>query len=248
MLEIIPAIDLRGGCCVRLYQGDFSKETVYDEDPLAAARRWVELGATRLHVVDLDGARAGEPRQLDLAASIARIVPVPVQLGGGLRDLSAVQRALESGIERAILGTAAIESKSFRLAALDRFGDRLIIGLDVRRGSLAARGWVHATELEPVEFARRIASEGASRVVYTDIERDGTLDGPNIPALIRLAEIDGLRVIASGGVGKLQDLFALAETNVEAAIVGQALYAGALSLPSALAALSSSPVPQGGPC
>lgn len=243
--QLIPAIDLRGGRCVRLYQGDYAQETVYGRDPVAMARRWAELGAERLHVVDLDGAREGRPVQLDVAGAMARAVGIPVQLGGGLRDLNAIRAALEAGVERVVLGTAAIESHDLRRVALDHFGERIVIGLDTRDGKLAARGWTAATELDAIGFAERIAEEGAKRVVYTDIARDGTLEGPNLAGLRRMAEVPGLAVIASGGVGRLEDVLALAETGAEGAIVGKALYAGSLDFQAALRALAERAVGMG---
>jgi phosphoribosylformimino-5-aminoimidazole carboxamide ribotide isomerase len=242
-LEVIPAIDLRGGRCVRLFQGDFDRETVFGQDPSAMAQRWERLGAGRLHLVDLDGARAGQPVQLELVARVVRAVQIPVELGGGMRSVEHVEAALAVGVERVVLGTAAIgvgpdhPATRFRASCLDRFGERVVAGLDAREGLLAVRGWVETTALDVFDFAARLANEGFRRIIYTDIGRDATLTGPNLPHLERLTTIDGLAVIASGGVSSTADLLRLGETGVEAAIVGQALYAQAIDLSEALGTL-----------
>ena len=245
--ELIPAIDLRAGRCVRLFQGDFERETVFGDDPVAMARHWQSRGASRLHVVDLDGAREGAPAQLELVGQMVRAVDVPVQLGGGLRTLEQVARAVGIGAERVILGTAAIANPDeasamvFRRACLEQHGSRVVIGLDAREGKLAVRGWSENTAADAFDFGRRLANEGFDRIVYTDISRDGALVGPNLEHIRRLARIPGLAVIASGGVGSLEDLVALAASGAEAAIVGQALYSGAVDLPTALDGLRSGP-------
>lgn len=245
MFEIIPAIDIRGGRCVRLFQGDYSRETVYGDDPVAMARHWQRLGARRLHIVDLDGARQGAPAQLDLVARIARAVDVPIQLGGGLRTTADIAAALAAGVERVVVGTAAIQPgpasdpPAFRRACREQFGARVVLGLDARGGQLAVRGWTETTVLDVFAFARLLRDEGFERIVYTDISRDGALSGPNVDDIKRLAAIEGLAVIASGGIHRVDDLLALAAAGAEAAIVGTALYQGAIDLPSALAHLSA---------
>jgi phosphoribosylformimino-5-aminoimidazole carboxamide ribotide isomerase len=238
--EILPAIDLRDGRCVRLFQGDYGRETVFGEDPLAMARHWVSLGASRLHVVDLDGAREGRPVQLSLIAAIARAAAVPVELGGGLRRIEHVGSALAAGVERVVLGTAAIadgdghSAADFRRHCLERFGDRIVVGLDARDGKLAVRGWTEDTAEDAFAFASQLAAEGFRRIVYTDISRDGALSGPNLAHIRRLCTIGRLGVIASGGVSGVADLLGLRDTGAEAAIVGQALYTGAVDLAEAL--------------
>jgi phosphoribosylformimino-5-aminoimidazole carboxamide ribotide isomerase len=245
MFEIIPAIDLRAGRCVRLSQGDFERETVFGEDPVAIGRHWQRLGAVRLHAVDLDGARAGRPVQLALANEIARSVHVPVQLGGGLRRPEDVEAALACGVERVVVGTAAIgapddtQALEFRRACLVLQPERIIVGLDARDGKLAVRGWTENTGQDVLTFAARLRDEGFRRVIYTDISRDGVLGGPNLDHLERLAAIDGLAVIASGGISGLADLEAVAAIGVEGAIVGQALYTGDLSLTDAIGQLAA---------
>jgi phosphoribosylformimino-5-aminoimidazole carboxamide ribotide isomerase len=240
MFEIIPAIDLRAGRCVRLLQGDFARETVYGDDPIAMTRHWQELGAPRLHVVDLDGALAGAPVQLPLVEKIVRAAQIPIQFGGGLRNLQQVDAALNIGVDRVVLGTAAIGGRdgqpasAFRRGCLARHDGRIVIGLDARDGKLAIDAWKHTTQRDVFDFARRLRDEGFERVIYTDIKRDGALSGPNVQDIDRLARIPSLAVLASGGISSLADLMALARTGAEAAIVGQALYSGAIKLPHAV--------------
>lgn len=229
---VIPAIDLRDGKCVRLVQGDFARETVYGDDPVAMARRWQSAGATILHVVDLDGARDGYPAQADIVARIADALDIPVELGGGLRTSDHIDAALASGVARVVLGTAAIEDRGLLAAALDRWGpERIVLGIDARDGLVATRGWLATSAVRAVDLSRDLAALGLRRVVYTDIARDGTLSQPNYAALGELAAASGLAVIASGGVARREHLAALAAIpGVEAAIVGRALYTGDLAL------------------
>jgi phosphoribosylformimino-5-aminoimidazole carboxamide ribotide isomerase len=249
MFEIIPAIDLRDGRCVRLLQGDFARETIYGDDPVAMARHWQSAGASRLHVVDLDGALEGEPVQLALVEEVVRAIRVPVQVGGGLRSLKHVDAALSIGVERVILGTAAIgrgneqQAAAFRRECLVKHGGRVLIGLDARDGKLAVQGWNETTQQDVFDFARRLRDEGFERIIYTDIERDGALSGPNLDHIHRLTNVQGLSVIASGGIGSLDDLLALARAGAEGAIVGQALYTTAISLPEALQRLRTTAAP-----
>jgi phosphoribosylformimino-5-aminoimidazole carboxamide ribotide isomerase len=235
--QIIPAIDLRGGRAVRLWQGEYDQETVVGDDPVAIARQWEAQGAPRLHVVDLDGARTGEPAHLAVIAAIAAAVSIPVQVGGGLRDAASVQRVLEAGAARAILGTAAAEPEAAR-PLLERFGERLIVGIDAREGRVAIRGWRETLPRDARELAAELVALGARRFIFTDIARDGTLSGPNLEAMAAMAASVPVPVIASGGVGSLEDVRALARLScLEGVIVGRALYTGALSLPQALATI-----------
>lgn len=235
--ELIPAIDLRGGRAVRLAQGDYARETVFGDDPVAIARRWEAEGAPRLHVVDLDGARSGEPVQLSVVEAIVAAVAIPVQVGGGLRDEAAVERVLDLGADRAILGTAAAEPETAR-PMLERFGERLVVGIDARDGRVAVRGWRETLERDARELAQELVAAGARRLIFTDIARDGMLAGPNLSAVERMVEAVSIPVIASGGVGSVADLRALAALGcLEGVIIGRALYAGAFSLPEALAAV-----------
>ncbi|HET7035834.1 MAG TPA: 1-(5-phosphoribosyl)-5-[(5-phosphoribosylamino)methylideneamino]imidazole-4-carboxamide isomerase [Thermomicrobiaceae bacterium] len=227
---IIPALDLRAGRCVRLTQGDFDRETRYDDDPLAVARRWQRLGARWLHVVDLDGARMGVPAQLPLVRAIAAL-GVPVELGGGLRTLDDLRAAIDAGAGRVVIGTAAVEDPALLREAVTIFGaERVVLGLDARAGQVALRGWREQSTV-PVEAVVSGAREaGVRRVIFTDIARDGTLSAPNYAAIAAVARL-GLPVIASGGVATREQLARLAAIRgVEAAIVGKALYAGAITI------------------
>jgi len=238
--ELIPAIDLRGGRAVRLFQGDYDRETVFSDDPVAIARRWEAEGATRLHVVDLDGARSGEPVNRPVIERILDDATIPVQVSGGLRDAEAVERVLAAGAARAILGTVLTDPRLAR-PLLERFGDRVIAGIDARDGRVAVRGWRETLELDAVDLAQELAAAGARRVIFTDIGRDATLRGPNLEAMRRMAESVPVPVIASGGVGRIEDIRDLAAlTCLEGVIVGRALYTGAVSLPEALAAVRAS--------
>ncbi len=237
---VFPAIDLRGGRCVRLHQGDPRAETVFGDDPAAMARRWAACGATWLHVVDLDGAledvRASAVN-LQALRAILRAVSIAVQFGGGLRTLDDVARVVDLGVHRAIVGTAAVRDRGLVDSALGRYGaGRIVAGLDAREGRVAIRGWQETTEMQAVALGRELRELGIERAVYTDIARDGTLGGPNLDAVRALAEATGLKVIASGGIAHLKDLRALANLGdgVEGAIVGRALYTGAIDLHAAV--------------
>ena len=234
-MEVIPAIDLRGGRCVRLFQGRFDLETHFSDEPCAVARRWEAEGARRLHVVDLDGAKEGVPRHFDLVAQIVRAVSLPVQLGGGLRTAETIAHALRLGAARVVIGPAALEGDSAR-ALLEQFGDRLIVSIDAREGRVAARGWQEMTDFSPTEFAKRMEALHAQRLIFTDIGRDGALQGPNLEAIREVVRAVAIPVIASGGVAALQDVRDLAAAGVEGVIIGRALYVGAISLQEAIAA------------
>lgn len=238
-MEIIPAIDIKDGACVRLYQGDFQQATVYDQQPAAAARRWVEQGATRLHIVDLDGARSGKPMNLDALAAIVQAVDVPVQLGGGLRNEQDVTAALAMGVQRVILGTVAVQDPALVVRMVERFDEHIIVGVDARDGWVATAGWTEMAEMHAAELVEQMARAGVQRVIYTDIARDGTLTEPNYAATAALVRPSGTppAIIASGGIAEIAHLQRLAALGVEATIVGRALYAGAIELPAALAAL-----------
>lgn len=237
---ILPAIDLRGGRCVRLLQGRPDAETVFSHDPAAVARHWAEQGATWLHVVDLDAALGAHSPNRPLAAAIAREAGVPVQFGGGLRSMEAIERAFALGAARVVLGTAAVMNPELVQAALERFGaPSVVVGIDSRQGQVAVRGWQETGQQRALDVALAMKALGVIRIACTDIARDGTLTGPNLAALHEMATESGLHVIASGGVASLADLQALAATpGIEGAIVGQALYTGAFTLPQALQATS----------
>jgi phosphoribosylformimino-5-aminoimidazole carboxamide ribotide isomerase len=236
-MDIIPAIDIKDGKCVRLYQGDFAQVTVYHDDPTAVARRWVEQGARMLHVVDLDGARAGHPVNTDIILAIVQSANVPVQIGGGLRDEPAVLAALELGVARVILGTAAVQQPELIARLSERYGERIAVGVDARDGMVATSGWLEQAQVRAPELVDHMASLGVRRVIYTDISRDGTLSEPNYTATAALVRPGGPAIVASGGVGRLEHLLLLAATGAEAVIVGRALYTGDLRLPEAIEAL-----------
>jgi phosphoribosylformimino-5-aminoimidazole carboxamide ribotide isomerase len=239
-LILLPAIDIRDGKAVRLIQGDYEQETAYDDDPVVAARRWVAGGARWLHVVDLDGARAGEPVNLSHVRRIVSAVNVPVQLGGGLRDSKKVEEAISSGAERVVLGTAAIRDPEMAEAIAAAHGDRVVASVDSRSGRVAAEGWTEESELGAIEVIRELTRRGLQRFVYTPVEVDGLMEGPDLDSLREVAEATDSEVIYSGGIGSLDDLRAIAGLgldNVEGVIVGRALYEQRFSVADARAAL-----------
>ena len=233
-MEVIPAIDLRGGKCVRLYQGDYNQETVFSGDPVEVARRWQSMGAQRLHIVDLDGAAQGSLCHASTIADIAHSVTIPVQVGGGLRDIDAVVKALDLGVARVILGTAAVEDQSFVQEACRRFANLVIVGVDARDGYVATRGWKESTTLTAAELVWQMESLRVGRFIYTDIARDGTLTEPNFEAIAAIVSQAHVPVIAAGGIASVEHLKRLSETGVEGAIVGRALYSGDIDLKEAL--------------
>jgi len=234
---IFPAIDLRGGKCVRLFKGDFSRETIFSDNPSAVAVKWEEMGAQYLHVVDLDGALQGETKNREAIRSILGAVHIPMELGGGLRSLESIERALTGGIQRVILGSAAVENPLLVQEACHRFGDRIVVAIDARDGIVATQGWESSGNISALDFAKQMADYGVKTVIYTDISRDGTLSGLNLEGAIELSKVSGLRVVASGGVRSLEDIRAVKahETDgIEGVIVGQAIYSGRLDLKKAL--------------
>jgi phosphoribosylformimino-5-aminoimidazole carboxamide ribotide isomerase len=238
---VIPAVDLREGRCVRLREGRREAETVFSDDPVAMAERWIAEGAERLHVVDLDGAFAGEPRQTALIAKIVEAVrPIPVEAGGGLRHLAALETVLEAGVTWAVVGTRAAVDAAFLTEAGRRFPERLIVAADARGDRVAIRGWTETGELTVTELGRRARDAGAVALLYTDVSRDGTELGPNVESTAALAQTVGVPVLASGGVGTVDDLVRLAAVpGVLGTVVGRALYTGAISLADALAAVKT---------
>ncbi|MDO7788422.1 1-(5-phosphoribosyl)-5-[(5-phosphoribosylamino)methylideneamino]imidazole-4-carboxamide isomerase [Desulforamulus aquiferis] len=234
---IFPAIDLKEGQCVRLIEGRMDSATVYSHDPGSTARAWEEQGAEFIHVVDLDGAFAGQPRNRESIIQIVQAVRVPVQVGGGVRDLETVADLLAIGVNRVILGSAAILNPDMVAEACQRYGDRVLVGIDARDGMVAIQGWGETVQRTAQDLALEVKSMGITRIVFTDIRRDGKLSGPNLAATGELARASGLKVIASGGVSSLEDIQAvkdLESDGVEGAIMGKALYAGAVKLPDAL--------------
>jgi phosphoribosylformimino-5-aminoimidazole carboxamide ribotide isomerase len=240
-MDIFPAIDLLGGHCVRLYQGDYQQSQVFNEDPVAVARQWQEQGATHLHLVDLDGAKSGRPENLAAIAQIVRDLPdLRIQVGGGLRDQETVDRLLGSGVERAILGTVAIEKPELVQSLCQAYPGRIVVGIDARNGLVATKGWLETSQVKAADLARQMADWGAAAIIYTDIQRDGTLIGPNLEALEELVRDTSIPIVASGGVGSVRDLLSLLTLEplgVSGIIVGKALYTGAFSLTDALRAV-----------
>ncbi len=237
-MEIIPAIDIRNGNCVRLYQGDYGIETIFSDDPVEMALEWQSLGAMRLHIVDLDGAASGELCNLRLITEIANAVLIPVQVGGGIRQMGTIEELLKVGVDRVILGTAAVEDTELVKEACHRFGQSIIVSLDAREGYLATHGWLKETELKVVEFVRSMAKLRVRRFIYTDINRDGTLTEPNFSAIFELVDATRCPVVASGGISSLVHLKVLKKLGVAGAIIGKALYTKEINLKQALAAVS----------
>jgi phosphoribosylformimino-5-aminoimidazole carboxamide ribotide isomerase len=226
---VFPAIDLRGGRCVRLVQGDFGREKEYDADPVERAREWERRGAQALHVVDLDGAREGRPVQLDLVGEIARSVGIPVQVGGGLRTLEDLRSASEAGASRVVIGTSAVEDRDLRLRAVDELGPGLVVAVDTRDGVVATRGWMSSSGVGVLDLAEELAADGVATVLYTDVSRDGTSVGAALEETAAVAAF--LPTIASGGVRGVEDVLALSKIDgVVGVVVGRALYEGHVTL------------------
>lgn len=238
---LLPAIDIRDGHAVRLEQGDFAKETVYVDDPLEAARAWVEEGARQLHVVDLDGARAGEPVNLEQLRRIATELNVPVQYGGGLRSLVSVREALAAGAERVVLGTAAYSDVEFLDEVLETWGVRVVVAIDVRDGNVSVAGWTKATQMPAVDVIGRMQRRGVKQFIYTNVDRDGMLDGPDLDEVGRISQAIRGRFLYSGGIGSLDDLRALRDlrlVNLAGVVSGKALYERRFTVAEARAALA----------
>ncbi|MGB3291841.1 MAG: 1-(5-phosphoribosyl)-5-[(5-phosphoribosylamino)methylideneamino]imidazole-4-carboxamide isomerase [Phormidesmis sp.] len=241
-MDVIPAIDLLEGRCVRLFQGDYERSQVFDENPVAVARRWEAEGATRLHLVDLDGAKAGKPENWQAIEAISRAVSLPIQVGGGLRNADRVSALFDLGVQYAILGTVAVENPALVGQLSSKFPGQIIVGIDAREGRVATRGWLETSEVMAIDLAKQMGAMGAAAIIYTDIKRDGTLKGPNLEALRELANAIDTPVIASGGVSALSDLLSLlglAPAGVSGVIVGKALYTGNVSLKQAIRAVGS---------
>jgi len=234
---IIPAIDLKDGQCVRLRQGRMDDSTVFGDDPVAVAGRWVDAGARRLHLVDLNGAFAGEPVNGEIVRAIARRYPdLPIQIGGGIRSAETIQAYLDAGVQWVIIGTKAVKEPAFVAEMCQRFPGHIIVGLDARDGKVATDGWAEVSEVDATDLAGRFANDGVSAIVYTDIARDGMMQGVNLDATLRLAESCGIPVIASGGVTNMDDvrrLAAVAHRGIAGAITGRAIYEGTLDLAEA---------------
>ena len=236
---ILPAIDLRGGNCVRLVKGDFKQETIYSEHPEEIALRWEEGGAEFLHVVDLDGALAGEPQNMDAIKRILQAVKIPVEVGGGIRSMESIDRLLSIGVSRVILGSVAVHKEELVQEACSAYGNRIVVGIDAKKGIVATDGWEKSGDISAVELAKRLGAFGLETIIYTDISRDGTLSGVNVTETAHLARASGIKVIASGGVKSISDIEELKKRECDGiigVIVGKSIYEGTLSLTEAIAA------------
>ena len=234
---VIPAIDIKNGRCVRLLQGRMSKETIYSEVPEEMALKWYDKGAERIHIVDLDGAIKGRPVNEEAIRRIVKAVPVPIQLGGGIRDLQTIEAYIDLGINEVILGTVAYKDPDFVIRSCETFPNKIIIGIDANKGRVSIEGWTEETEMTPVEMAKRFDNLGISSIIYTDIERDGMRTGPNIQATKDLAKEIKTPVIASGGVSKIEDIekvLTISEYGVIGIITGRAIYEGKLDMVEAI--------------
>ena len=237
-MTIFPAIDLRGGKCVRLFKGDFDQETVFSDQPAEVAQQWQAQGAQFLHLVDLDGARAGHSENLMTVREILAAVTIPVELGGGIRTLENIDEVLALGVRRVILGSVAVRDPELVAAACAKYGDRIVVGIDAKDGIVAVDGWGVSGDVDVITLAKRMKQAGVRTIIYTDISRDGTLAGVNVEATAKLARESGVHVVASGGVRDVRDIEALKpyeKDGIEGVIVGKSIYTGSLSLPEALA-------------
>lgn len=238
-MEVIPAIDLLEGRCVRLYQGDYEKSQIFNENPVEVAKEWESQGATRLHLVDLDGAKEGKSVNLDVISAIVKTISIPVQVGGGLRDRLAIETLFQIGVERAIVGTVAVEKPELVKELCEAFPYKIAVGIDARNGKVATKGWLETSEIEATKLAQQISPKAAA-IIYTDIHRDGTLIGPNKEALREMANTVDIPIIASGGVSSLTDLLSLLSLEplgVNSVIVGKSLYTGDVNLKEAIQAI-----------
>ncbi len=236
---IFPAIDIRGGKCVRLTEGRYDMETVFANNPLAMAAQWQEQGAEFLHLVDLDGALAGTSVNFPIIKSIANSLQIPVQVGGGIRTMADIDKMLTAGVARVILGSVAVKQPELVAAACEQFGDKIVVGIDARDGKVAVQGWTVSGEMEAADLAVQMKSIGVQRVIFTDISRDGKLSGVNAEASVALARTAKIRVIASGGVNSLEDVVKLSrlqQQGIEGVIIGKALYCQTMTLPDAISA------------
>lgn len=235
-VEIWPAIDLRGGKCVRLQQGDYARETVFGDEPAAIARHWASLGAEHLHLVDLDGAREGRPCNVPSIRAIVQATGIPCELGGGIRSEETIRELLDMGLERLVIGTLAIQQPDWFRRMCRQFPGRLVLGIDARSGLVATQGWLETSSVPATELARQFAAEPISAVIYTDIATDGMMSGPNVAAMAEMQAAVDLPVVASGGVTTKEDVARLAAVPMAGCIIGRALYEGTITLQDALAA------------
>ncbi|MED1201606.1 1-(5-phosphoribosyl)-5-[(5-phosphoribosylamino)methylideneamino]imidazole-4-carboxamide isomerase [Heyndrickxia acidicola] len=229
-MRIVPAIDLIDGKCVRLYQGDFKQSTQVGEDPESQLKRFIQDGAELIHIVDLDGARIGEPVQYELISRLCSQSSIPVEVGGGIRNINSVEKYVNAGVSRIVLGTAALENMNFVEEALSRYPEHIVIGIDAKDGKVAVRGWETVSKIDFLEFAKQLADKGAKTIVFTDISRDGTMSGPNVEQLVQLLKKVDCHIVASGGISSNEDIKTLENIGITEAIVGKAIYEGRVSL------------------
>ncbi|MFJ7934661.1 1-(5-phosphoribosyl)-5-[(5-phosphoribosylamino)methylideneamino]imidazole-4-carboxamide isomerase [Sporosarcina sp. NPDC096371] len=227
---LFPAIDIRGGKCVRLIQGDYDQEIIYNDSPTAMAKEWEQQGAQYIHIVDLDGAKTGDSLNKNAIQAIAESVSIPIQVGGGIRSMEIVDAHIASGVSRVIIGTAAIQDQQFLTAAVEKYGDKIAVSIDARNGFVATDGWTELSDVKAVDLLQQLVEIGVQTVVYTDILKDGMLQGPNLVELEMMNNASTIDIIASGGVSTEQDISMLRELNMYGAIIGKALYEGKLSL------------------
>lgn len=237
-MRIYPAIDIRGGKCVRLLKGDFEKETTFSDTPEEMAKKWEAMGAEYLHLVDLDGALAGMSKNLDTVKKILMAVDIPCELGGGIRSMENIKEVLDTGVERVILGSVAVKNPALVKEACAKYGERIVVGIDAKDGMVAVDGWGVSSDVKVTELAKKMKAVGVKTIIYTDISRDGTLEGVNVEATARLAKESGVKIVASGGVRSKADIRALLpheREGIEGVIVGKSIYMGTLDLAAALA-------------
>ncbi len=230
MFEVIPAIDILNGKCVRLKQGRYDAETVYSKDPLEIAKKWESQGGKRLHVVDLDGARTGIPKNIEIIKNIAKEVNIPVQTGGGIRNFDLIKELIDFGVDRVILGTTAVKNPNLLARVCEKFGDQIAVAIDAKDGQVATEGWTKVSKKDTLTLAKEAIGFGVKRFIYTDISRDGMLTGPNFEGIKKFVSQIKAPVIASGGISSKEDIEKLKETGVEGCIVGKALYEGKITL------------------
>lgn len=234
-MRIYPAIDIIDGACVRLVQGDYSQKTKFAEDPCEVALRWQREGGEFVHIVDLDGAKSGEMPNLELICRIANTLDVPIEVGGGIRNMEAAERYLENGVERVIIGTSALSNPDFVKEAVEKYGDRIAVGIDAKDGMVAVNGWEEVSSVSALDLAKKMEELGVAYIIYTDIATDGMLKGPNKEAMAEMVQaVPKVNIIASGGVTTIEDVEALIETGVEGAIIGKALYTDKIDLAEAV--------------
>ena len=233
-MRLYPAIDIIDGKCVRLSQGDYSKQTTFAENPVEVAKMWQEQGGEFLHLVDLDGAKSGDMPNAELISRIAKELDIPVEIGGGIRNMEAIEKYLNSGVNRVILGTVAIRNPELVKEAVSRFGDKIVVGIDAKDSMVAVSGWEEVSEVSALDLAKQMESYGVKTIIYTDIATDGMLNGPNVEAMAEMVAHTSMDVVASGGVTCLEDLKRLKETGVEGTIIGKALYTDHIKLAEAV--------------